>query len=74
MPHDITIRRATVADRGAVLRIAAEGMHEFGLVPDFAGLDAELPEAAEHVAVGLVRRDSHLQAVVRYPTTDLSMI
>lgn len=47
MPHDITIRRATVADRGAVLRVAAEGMREFGLVPDFAGLDAELGRLGE---------------------------
>ena len=47
MLHDITIGRATVADREAVLRVAAEGMREFGLAPDFAGLDAELGRLGE---------------------------
>lgn len=36
------IRTARAADRDAVLRIAAAGMREFGLEPDFAGLDAEI--------------------------------
>lgn len=36
------IRSARAADRDAVLRIAAAGMREFGLEPDFTGLDAEL--------------------------------
>jgi len=31
---DVAIHRATDADREEVLRIAAEGMREFGLVPD----------------------------------------
>ncbi len=36
------IRRAVVGDREAALRIAAAGMREFGLEPDFHGLDADL--------------------------------
>jgi hypothetical protein len=42
MVRNLVIRRATTADREAVLGIATAGMHEFGLVPDFAGLDVEL--------------------------------
>jgi GNAT superfamily N-acetyltransferase len=45
--HDFVIRAATTADREAILRIAAAGMHQFGLVPDFAGLDAELGRIGE---------------------------
>ncbi len=42
MVGDFVIRRATTADREAVLTIAAAGMREFGLEPDFGGLDADL--------------------------------
>jgi len=45
---DVAIHRATDADREEVLRIAAEGMREFGLVPDFAGLNAELGQIGEN--------------------------
>jgi len=45
--HDLVIRTATAADREVVLRIAAAGMQQFGLVPDFAGLDAELGRIGE---------------------------
>jgi GNAT superfamily N-acetyltransferase len=44
---DFVIRTATTADRQAVLRIAAAGMQQFGLVPDFAGLDADLGRIGE---------------------------
>src|SRR5579864_1967492 len=47
MLSDFILRRATVADREAVLRVAAEGMGEFGLVPDLAGLDGELGRLGE---------------------------
>ena len=47
MLSDFIVRRATVADREAVLRVAGEGMGEFGLVPDFAGLDVELGRLGE---------------------------
>ena len=47
MFHDFVIRAATTADREAVLRIAAAGMQQFGLMPDFAGLDAELGRIGE---------------------------
>lgn len=47
MLGDFIIRRATVADREAVLCVAVEGMREFGLVPDFAGLDAGLGRLGE---------------------------
>jgi len=47
MLDDLVIRRATAADREAVLRVAAAGMCEFGLAPDFAGLDAELGRIGE---------------------------
>lgn len=47
MLRDFVIRRANTTDREAVLRIAAAGMYEFGLVPDFAGLDAELGRIGE---------------------------
>ena len=47
MFDDFVIRTATTADREAVLRIAAAGMQQFGLVPDFAGLDAELGRIGE---------------------------
>jgi len=42
MGGNFVIRRAVVGDRGAALRIAATGMREFGLEPDFHGLDADL--------------------------------
>ena len=42
MSGNFVIRRAVVGDREAVLRIAATGMREFGLEPDFHGLDADL--------------------------------
>lgn len=41
-PARVTIRRATAADRDAVLRIAAQAMREYALVPDFDGLDVDL--------------------------------
>jgi GNAT superfamily N-acetyltransferase len=47
MVADFIIRRATAADREAVLRVAAAGMREFGLTPDFTGLDAELGRIGE---------------------------
>jgi len=47
MVSDLVIRRATAADREAVRRVAAAGMCEFGLAPDFAGLDAELGRIGE---------------------------
>ncbi len=47
MLDDVVIRRATAADREAVLRVAAAGMCEFGLAPDFPGLDAELGRIGE---------------------------
>ncbi len=47
MVGDFVIRRATAADRKAVLTIAAAGMREFGLEPDFAGLDADLGRLGE---------------------------
>ncbi len=47
MVADFVIRRATAADREAVLRFAAAGMREFGLTPDFTGLDAELGRIGE---------------------------
>jgi hypothetical protein len=42
MSGDFVIRRAVLGDRDALLGIAATGMHEFGLEPDFHGLDADL--------------------------------
>jgi GNAT superfamily N-acetyltransferase len=42
MSGDFVIRRAVLGDREAVLGIAATGMREFGLEPDFHGLDADL--------------------------------
>jgi GNAT superfamily N-acetyltransferase len=42
MSGDFVIRRAVLGDRDAVLGIAATGMREFGLEPDFHGLDADL--------------------------------
>jgi GNAT superfamily N-acetyltransferase len=39
MVSDFLIRRAVAADREAVQTIAAAGMREFGLEPDFADLD-----------------------------------
>lgn len=47
MLGNLIVRRATAADREAVLRVAADGMREFGLVPDFTGLDAELARLGE---------------------------
>lgn len=47
MVADFVIRRATAADREAVLRVAAAGMREFWLTPDFAGLDADLGRIGE---------------------------
>ncbi len=47
MVGDFVIRRATAADREAVLTIAAAGMREFELEPDFAGLDADLARLGE---------------------------
>jgi GNAT superfamily N-acetyltransferase len=47
MPSDFVVRRAIVGDREAVQRIAAAGMREFGVVPDFGGLDAELAHLGE---------------------------
>lgn len=47
MLDDFIVRSATLADREAVLRVAAEGMREFGLMPDFPGLDAELGRLGE---------------------------
>ena len=41
-PGRIHVRTATAQDREAVLRIAASAMREFGLEPDFDGLDADL--------------------------------
>ena len=48
MRADFVIRRASASDREAVLRIADAAMREFGLVPDFAGLDTELGRIAEN--------------------------
>ena len=48
MVRNLVIRRATTADREAVLATAAAGMEEFGLVPDFAGLDVELGHMGEN--------------------------
>src|SRR5215475_11305871 len=48
MVRDLVIRGAISADREAVLRIAAAGMQEFGLVPDFGGLDGELGQLGEN--------------------------
>jgi len=42
MVSHFVIRRATTPDRDMVLRIAAAGMQEFGLVPDVSRLDALL--------------------------------
>jgi len=42
MSGDFVIRRAVLGDRDAILGIAATGMREFGLEPDFHGLDADL--------------------------------
>jgi GNAT superfamily N-acetyltransferase len=42
MSGDFVIRRAVLGDREAVLGIAATGMREFGLEPDFHGLDSDL--------------------------------
>ena len=47
MVSHFLIRKALVADRPAVLTIAAAGMREFGLEPDFAGLDADLGRLGE---------------------------
>ncbi len=47
MSGDTAIRRAALADREAVLRIAAVGMREFGLEPDFDGLDADIGRLGE---------------------------
>ena len=47
MVRSLVIRRATTGDREAVLGIATAGMQEFGLVPDFAGLDVELGRIGE---------------------------
>jgi len=47
MVADFVIRKATAADREAVLRVAAAGMREFGLTPDFTGLVAELGRIGE---------------------------
>lgn len=47
MVADFVIRRATAADREAVLRVAVVGMREFGLTPDFTGFDAELGRIGE---------------------------
>lgn len=47
MARDFVVREATKTDRGAVLHIAAAGMREFGLVPDFTGLDSELGSIGE---------------------------
>jgi putative acetyltransferase len=44
---DIAIRRAVLGDREAVLGIAAAGMREFGLEPDFDGLDADIGRLGE---------------------------
>jgi len=46
-PRKLLIRRATLADRASVLEIAATGMREFGLVPEFDGLDAALGQLGE---------------------------
>jgi len=48
MVRDLIVRGALTADRETVLRIAAAGMQEFGLVPDFGGLDAELGQIGEN--------------------------
>jgi putative acetyltransferase len=42
MRGHLVVRRAVLGDREAVLRIAATGMREFGLEPDFHGLDVDL--------------------------------
>jgi hypothetical protein len=47
MVGDFVIRRETAADREPVLRVAAAGMREFALTPDFTGLDAELGRLGE---------------------------
>ena len=47
MVRDLVIRRAITDDREAVLGIATAGMQEFGLVPDFAGLDVDLGHIGE---------------------------
>jgi len=47
MRRDVVIRPATFADRAAVLTIAAAGMREFGLEPDFHGLDADIGRLGE---------------------------
>jgi len=47
MSSDRLIRPAVFADRAAVLSIAAAGMREFGLEPDFRGLDAEIGRLGE---------------------------
>jgi GNAT superfamily N-acetyltransferase len=44
---DFTLRRAILGDREAVLGIAAAGMRQFGLEPDFHGLDADLGRLGE---------------------------
>lgn len=48
MVRNLVIRRAITADCEAVLGIAAVGMEQFGLVPDFAGLDVELGHIGEN--------------------------
>jgi GNAT superfamily N-acetyltransferase len=47
MVRSLVIRRATTDDREAVLGIATAGMQEFGLVPDFDGLDVGLGQIGE---------------------------
>ena len=47
MVGDFVVRKAALGDRGAVLGIAATGMVEFGLEPDFDGLDADLGRLGE---------------------------
>lgn len=41
-PRTVQVRRAEPRDRDAVLRLASAGMREFGIEPDFDGIDRAL--------------------------------
>lgn len=60
-PH---LRRATVADGPAVRQIAAQAMTEFGLIPDFDGLDAALGHIGEGAPDALAEWVAELDARV----------